>query len=200
MRWGRVAAGALVIVLVAVPCLVAVIAMAVLGNHYQRSNPAATGRAPGVITFQSQDTHYVIALSDRPDGILDGLTRSERRAKSRVYPGEAAAARCTITHPDGSTDAVRGDRQVSGTSVANVYESVGAFDGQLGETTVSCTFDPADDLLGNATEAPLMIHESSGWLRYGLFALLGALALAAGAGVLLILSGTVWRGQVPPGA
>jgi len=138
----------------------------------------------------------VIALSSKLDGLFDGLSeglsRTERRQRYRVYDGEQSKARCSIAHPDGSTSRVRGDRQVVSESVGTGYLTVGEFDGKEGRTTVTCRFDPPEDLLGNVTETPLIVHPA-GSLRaigWGLFA---GVFLLAGAGTLLILWGTVWR-------
>ena len=97
----------------------------------------------------------MIALSAKPDGTFDGLSRTERRQKFRVRESDASEARCRLTHPDGSTSDVRGDRQTFSEYVGNSYATVGEFDGQSGTTTVQCLFDPAKDLLGTRTETPL---------------------------------------------
>lgn len=197
-RWGRVIAGVAVIVFLALPCLLAAVAVMVGGHFYQRSNAVGAGRAPGTLTFDAARERYTIALGSELDGglggLFEGLSRTERRQRFRVYEGEPSKARCSIAHPDGSTSRVRGDRQVASTTVGAGYATVGEFEGKGGSTTVECRFDPADDLLGNPTETPLIVH-AAGSLRYvgwGLFA--GAFVLA-GAGVLLILWGTVWRGR-----
>jgi hypothetical protein len=188
--------GIAVIVLLAVPCLLAAVAVTAGANVYARSNAVSAGRAPGTLTFDADRERYVIALSSKLDGLFDGLrdglTRTERRQRYRVYEGEQAKARCSITHPDGSTTKVRGDRQVVGETVGTSYLTVGEFDGRRGETTVACRFDPAKDLLGNVTETPLIVHEATSLrtLGWGLFA---GVFLLAGAGTLLILKGTVWR-------
>jgi hypothetical protein len=195
MRWGRVLAGIAVIVFLGVPCLVAAIAVSAGGTLYHRSHATAAGRAPGTLTFAAARERYTIALSAELDGSLRslfGLSRTERRARFRVRDGEASEARCTVVHPDGSHDQIRGDRQTASTTVSNSYATVGEFDGKGGRTRVSCRFDPPRDLLGTVTETPLMVHEATATIRYlgwGLF--IGVFVLIGG-GVLLILRGTVW--------
>jgi hypothetical protein len=188
--------GIAVIALLALPCLLAAVAVIAGANIYSRSNAVSAGRAPGTLTFDAGRERYVIALSSKVDGLFDGLrdglSRTERRQRYRVYEGEQAKARCSITHPDGSTTQVRGDRQVVSESVGTSYLTVGEFDGRAGSTKVACRFDPAKDLLGNATETPLIVHEATSLrtLGWGLFV---GVFLLAGAGTLLILKGTVWR-------
>ena len=195
-RWGRVLLGIAVIVLLALPCLAAAIAVIAGGNLHARSTAVGAGRAPGTLTFDTDRERYVIALSSKLDGLFDGvrdgLTRTERRRRFRVYDGEQSKARCTIAHPDGSTARVRGDRQVVSESVGTGYLTVGEFDGKPGRTTVTCRFDPAEDALGNVTETPLIVHPA-GSLRALGWGLLVGVFLLAGAGTLLILWGTVWR-------
>ncbi len=195
-RWGRILAGIAVILLLGVPCRVAASAVVVGGNLYSRANAAADGRAPGELRFDADDRRYVIALSAPIDGLFDGLrdglTRTERRQRYRVYDGEQSDARCTVTHPDGSKQNVRGDRQTTSESVGVSYLTVGEFEGHDGPTTVACRFDPAKDALGTVKETPLMVHEASSirYVGWGLFVLVFVIA---GAGTLLILWGTVWR-------
>ncbi len=195
-RWGRILTGVLVIVFLGIPCLLAAIAFAVGGHLYSRANATADGRAPGELKFVAADKRYVIALSAPVDGLFDGLrdglSRTERRQRFRVYEGEQADARCAITHPDGSTQSIRGDRQTVGESVGVSYLTVGEFEGKEGPTTVACRFDPAKDALGNVKETPLMVHETSAvrYVGWGLFVLVFVIA---GLGTLLILWGTVWR-------
>ncbi len=157
-----------------------------------RTNAVAEGRAPGSLSFAAGSERYVIALSAKPDGFFDGLSRTERRRKFRVRDGDASEARCTITHPGGSTSRVRGDRQTVSESVGNVYATVGEFDGTEGRTTVACRFDPPKDLVGTRTETPLMVHEANAPLRYLTWGLFIGVFVFAGLGTLLILRGTVW--------
>lgn len=191
-------AGIAVIVFLALPCLAGAIGVAVAGSFQLRNSAVTEGRAPGTLRFDAEPRRYTVALSAKPDGIFDGLSRTERRQKFRVHDSDASQARCTVTHPGGGTSRVRGDRQTVRESFGNVYITVGEFDGRAGPTTVDCRFDPPEDLLGTPTEAPLMVHATDLSLRYwqwGLF--LGVFAFA-GLGVLLILWGTVWRKQRGP--
>ena len=197
MRWGRILAGIAIIVFLALPCLVAAIAVLAGGNIYSRANAVSDGRAPGQLTFDSERKGYVIALSAPIDGLFkglrEGLTRTERRRRYRVYEGEQSDARCTITHADGSKSQVRGDRQAVSESVGVSYLTVGEFDGKGGRTTVACRFAPPKDALGTVKETPLMVHEASS-LRFVGWGLFVGVFVLAGLGVLLILRGTVWRG------
>jgi hypothetical protein len=194
IRWLRIVAGIGVIVFIAGPCLLGAIVLAVGGNYQLRANALSEGRAPGRLSFDAKRERYVIALSAKPDGnLFDGLSRTERRQKYRVHESDASEARCTITHPDGSTESVRGDRQNVRESVGNVYITVGEFDGRGGPSTVDCRFDPPKDLLGTPTETPLMVHEANATLRYVTWGLFVGVFAFAGLGTLLILWGTVWR-------
>ena len=194
IRWLRIAGGIAVILFIAVPCLLGAIVLAVGGNYQLRANALSEGRAPGRLSFDAERERYVIALSAKPDGnLFDGLSRTERRRKYRVRDSDASEARCTITHPDGSTESVRGDRQTVRESVGNVYITVGEFDGRGGPSSVDCRFDPPKDLLGTPTETPLMVHEANATLRYLTWGLFVGVFVFAGIGTLLILWGTVWR-------
>lgn len=190
----RIFAGIGVIVFLAVPCLLGAIVFAVGGNYQLRADAISEGRAPGKLSFDAGRERYVIALSAKPDGnFFDGLSRTERRRKFRVRESDASQARCTITHPNESTDTVRGDRQTVSETVGTVYATVGEFDGQGGTTTVDCRFDPPEDLLGTPTATPLMVHEANAALRYLTWGLFVGVFVFAGVGTLLILWGTVWR-------
>jgi hypothetical protein len=193
IRWSRVIAGIAVILFLAAPCLIGAIVASVGGNVILRNNAVSAGRAPGKLSFDSARERYIIALSAKPDGIFDGRTRTERRRKFRVRESDVSEARCTVTHPNGSTTQVRGDRQTVSESVGNVYATVGEFDGKGGTTTVDCRFDPPEDLLGTRTDAPLMVHAANTTLRYVTWGLFLGVFVFAGLGTLLILRGTVWR-------
>lgn len=192
VRKGRVISGILLLLFLAAPSLLVMIGAVVGGTVSERTSPIAEGRAPGTLTFRSQDKPYVVALSAKPDGFFDGLTTSERRTKFRVRESDATEARCAVRQPDGSVKQIRGDRQTSNVVLGNSYATVGTFRGQPGTTVVACKFDPPKDLLGTVTEAPLMVHERSG-LRTVMWASLVALLLFSGLGILQILRGTVWR-------
>jgi hypothetical protein len=193
-RWRRVGAGIAVIVLLAVPCLVAFIGLQVGGTYWLRSHAAVTGRAPGTLTFDAERRRYVVALSAKPGNIFHLMSRTERRQRYRVREGEASDARCTVTHPDESTTQLRGDRQGMSETVGTSYMTVGRFTGRGGPTSVACRFEPAKDLLGTVTETPLMVHATSTTLTVLRWGTLAALLLSIAAGTLLILRGTVWRG------
>lgn len=197
IRWLRIFGGVGVIVFVALPCLLGAIVFSVAGNYQLRSSAITEGRAPGQLTFDAKRERYVIALSAKPDGnIFDGLSRTERR-RNRVRESDVSETRCTITHPNESTQSVRGDRQTVSETVGNVYATVGEFDGKGGRTTVECRFDPPKDLLGTPTETPLMVHERNSTLRYLTWGLFVGGFVFAGLGTLLILWGTVWRRARP---
>lgn len=193
VRWGRVVLGALV-ELLAILVLVAGIVAAAAGPFILRGDALADGRAPGTIEFDAGTSRYVIALGDPEHGsIFDGLSRSERLARFRVRESDQNQARCTVTHPDGSSSEIRGDRQASSTFAFDRYATVGEFTGKGGPTSVACRFDPTEDRLGTPTEAPFMVHPANRIAQYlGIGLILGAVVLA-GVGTLLILWGTIWR-------
>ena len=193
IRWSRIIGGIAAILLLAVPCLIGAIVASVAGNVMLRNDAVATGRAPGTLSFDADRKRYVIALSAKPDGFFDGLSRTERRRRFRVRESDASEARCTIAHPGGSTSRVRGDRQTVSETVGTVYATVGEFDGRGGPTRIACRFDPPKDLLGTVTETPLMVHEANTPLRYATWGLFLGVFVFAGLGTLLILQGTVWR-------
>ena len=197
MRWCRVIAGVLILLVIALPALLGAVGSLVVGTVAGRQNPVAEGRAPGTIAFEAvAGQSYTVALSAKAEGLLDVIsgteTRGTMRQKYRVRDSDASQARCTITHPGGATKAIRGDRQASSTVFGTVYATVGRFDGQAGRTEIACRFDPPKDLLGTATETPLMVHEPSSLTAVG-WGLLGLSLLTGGVGLLLILRGTVWR-------
>jgi hypothetical protein len=193
VRWKRVVLGVAVDIVAMVVLVVGIIA-AVAGSFVLRDAALADGRAPGTIEFEAGSSRYVIALGDPENGsFLDGLSRSERRDRYHVRESDQNEARCTVTHPDGSTSDIRGDRQASSTFAFNRYATVGEFTGKGGTTSVECRFDPAEDLLGTPTETAFMVHPANRLAQYlGVGLILGAVLLA-GVGVLLILWGTVWR-------
>lgn len=193
VRWRRVALGVVVELIAVVVLLVGVLA-AVAGPFFLRDAALADGRAPGTIEFDAGTSRYVIALGDPETGsILDGMTRSERRARYRVWESEQNQARCTVTHPDGSTSTVRGDRQAASVFAFDRYATVGEFTGEGGPTSVECRFDPAEDLLGTPTETAFMVHPVNRVAQFLGWGLIIAGVLLGGLGVLLILWGTAWR-------
>jgi len=196
-RWGRVVAGILLIVVLGLPCILGAVGVSVATTAYDRRHPTAEGRAPGSLTFRADEKRYVVALSAKPDGLFDGLSRTERRQKFRVREGDANEARCAVAHADGTTQRLRGDRQTTSTVVGTTYATVGEFDGRGGLTVVRCSFDPPRDLLGTVTETPLMVHPVHQTLRILFWVLLAAGLVAVGLGVLQILRGTVWRDGTP---
>ena len=193
IRWTRVIAGVCVIVFLGLPCLAGAIVVSIAGNHHLRTSAVSEGRAPGTLRFDAQDARYTVALSAKPDGFFDGLSRTERRQRFRVHESDASQARCAVTHPDGSTSHVRGDHQTVSETFGTSYVTVGEFDGKPGATSVECRFDPPADLLGTPTETPLMVHETDASLRYLQIGLFLGVFVFAGLGTLLILWGTVWR-------
>jgi hypothetical protein len=186
-------AGVAVILFLALPCLAGAIAVTVGGTYFERKGAEAAGRAPGTIAFDAEDRRYVVALSAKPGGLFDLMTRTERRQRFRVRDSDANQARCRVTQPDGSVRELRGDRQASAEIVGTSYASVGRFDGQPGRTTVACRFDPAKDLLGTVTETPLMVHARSTTLEVAKIGSFVGIFAFAGIGTLLILWGTAWR-------
>lgn len=158
-RWGRIIVGFLLILFVALPML-AVGILLVIGNQAAATlDPEAVGRVPGEVSFDAGRERYVIALGS---GLGSGGTRSERR----VFAGESSEVDCTVTHPDGTTSEVRGNRQVASVSTSD-YETVGEFTGKGGSTTVECRFRDETDLLGTTNDAPLIVHDKREELLYG---------------------------------
>lgn len=196
-RIGRILGG-VVVILVAVACLVAgAIAMAG-GTYLQRKDAIAEGRAPGTLQLRTEKgTKYTVALSAKPGGIFELLGRTERRRRYRVTDTEAAKARCTVAQDGGPTVRLRGDRQTISEVVGTSYASVGRFTATGGVAAVVCRFDPPKDLIGTATETPLMVHATSAPLRTLAWSLLGLGLVGVGLGVLQILRGTVWRDGLP---
>lgn len=111
--------------------------------------------------------------------------------RRRSGPGRRRAAptprpRCTVTHPDGSTSRLRGDRQAVSIQ-AGAFDTVGEFDGQAGQTTVECRIE--DDLFGGGDEEQFVVAEvEEGWRTAGFVLLGGGVVLTLG-GVGLILWG-----------
>ena len=79
VRWLRVLSGIAVITFLAIPCLLVGVVLLASSSFLARTDPVAEGRSPGRVTFDAGRERYVIALGAKPDGIFDGLTRTERR-------------------------------------------------------------------------------------------------------------------------
>jgi hypothetical protein len=180
-RWGRIIVGILGIVFLAVPLLIVGVVLLIGTTIAGQIDPEAEGRVPGEVTFDAGDERYVVALGSRPGS----GTRSERR----VFTGESAQVRCTVTHPDGSTSDLRGDRQATSVETTGNYETIGEFTGKGGETTVECVFTSETDALGTVNDAPLIVHDKNEELQYVGFGLIAASVVVIAVSVLLIVTG-----------
>ncbi len=155
-RWGRVLAGSLGLVLVALPLLVGGLVVAIASSAWNAGDPEASGRVPGSMSLDAEDGRkYVVALGN---GLFNEPGR--RRGFNETV---ATDIRCTITHADGSIDTVRGDRQGSSVSRHN-YATVGTFHGKGGETVVDCT-STSKDLFGDERDLPMIVHDINGTWR-----------------------------------
>ncbi len=180
-RWGRVVLGIAGIVLLAVPMLVAALVILIGVARWESFDPEAQGRAPGQVELETEEgTTYVVALGTGFKNETGG-----GRAFNTDYANDI---RCTITHPDGSEDEIRGDRQGAAVERAGQYASIGAFDGQDGRTEVDCVAT-TEDVFGEELDLPMIVHETNRTLQYvGWGLLLGSIAVTLGC-VLLIVTG-----------
>lgn len=164
-RWGRILAGSLGLLLFALPLLVGGLVVAIASSAWNASDPEAQGRVPGTMSLDAEDGRkYVVAL---------GNGRVNEQGRRRGFNETIASdIRCTITHADGTTDKVRGDRQ--GTSVSrHNYATVGTFRGRGGETVVDCT-STSKDVFGDERDLPMIVHDINGTWRVVWIALLVA--------------------------
>ena len=193
VRWSRVIAGIAVIVFLAIPCLIGSIAAAFIGTGMLRQNALADGRAPGTLRFEAGRERYIVALSAKPDGIFDGLSRTERRQKFRVRDSDASETRCTIAPPGRlereaarrSPDGQREHRQR--VRHRRRVRREGRDDHR--RLPVRPAPGPARHPHGGAAHGP----RGQRGLRYLTWGLFLGVFVFAGLGTLLILWGTVWR-------
>jgi len=178
--------GILGIIFVALPLLAVGVVLLVGSTVAGQLDPEAEGRVPGEVTLDAGEERYVVALGSSPGT----GTRSERR----VFADEANQVRCTVTHPDGSTSELRGDRQGTSIETTGNYQTIGEFDGQGGDTTVACAFTSETDALGSVNDAPLIVHNKDEQLQYAGFGLIGASVVVILGSVALIL----WGARRPP--
>ncbi|WP_182377919.1 hypothetical protein [Nocardioides sp. WS12] len=186
-RWGRVLVGSLGLLLLALPLLAGGLVVAIASSAWNAGDPEGEGRVPGSMSLDAEDGRkYVVALGN---GLFNEPGR--RRGFNETV---ATDIRCTITHPDGSTDKVRGDRQGSSVSRHN-YATVGTFQGKGGETSVDCT-STSKDLFGEERDLPMIVHDINGtwrWVWIGLLIAGAVVGLLSGA---LLASGI--RGSPVP--
>ncbi|WP_183094821.1 hypothetical protein [Nocardioides stalactiti] len=184
--WGRIIGGVLGIVLLAVPMLIGALVILVGVARWESFDPEAQGRVPGVLTLDADEgTTYVVALGT---GI-----KNETGGGRSFNTSFAVDIRCTIRHPDGTEDTIRGDRQTSSVERAGDYASIGRFEGAGGTTEVDCT-STSKDVFGDELDLPAIVHATNAtlqWVAWGL--LLGSVAVVLG-GVGLIVWGV--RGKV----
>jgi len=177
--WGRVVLGVLGILLVAVPMLIGSLVILVGVSHVETWDPEVQGIVPGTLELDAaEETTYVVALGT-------GF-RNETGTGFKFNTSWALDIRCTITHPDGAREEIRGDRQTSGVTKAGRYASIGRFEGRGGATTVDC-LATEDDVFGEEPELPGIVHETDATLQWvGLGLLIGAFAVALGCAGLIV--------------
>jgi hypothetical protein len=196
--------GGIALCVIALILLVGGLGIGVAATWMASRSPVAESEAPGSVTFDASHGAYVVALGTAEESWNKWeMSGSERREKFRVRDGDVIAARCTINHPKGEDEKVRGDRQVSSITFGSGYASIGTFDGRNGETTIECVFDPPTEArlsdgktLGKRDvprRAPFMVHESEGLLGTLGWVLLGVGLSCAALGTVQILRATVWR-------
>lgn len=184
--WGRIILGVVGILFLAVPLLVAALVILVGVARWETFDPEAQGRAPGQVELDTEEgTKYVVALGTGIKNETGG-----GRAFNTSY---AVDIRCTIIHPDGSEDEIRGDRQGSSVEIAGEYASIGAFDGKGDRTEVDC-IATTDDVFGEELDLPLIVHETNRTLQWVGWGLLGGSVLVILGCVLMIVTGA--RGRV----
>lgn len=174
--WVKIVVAVLGTILVAVPLLVGGFVVTIAVSRVGSISPDAQGRVPGDLSFDADDGRtYAVALGT---GIVN-----ETGGGRAFHTAVAHDIRCTITHPDGDTDEIRGDRQASSVETGN-YASVGEFEGRGGETMVDCT-STSNDVFGDERDLPMIVHGINTTLRYvgygliagGVVVLLGCLGL-----------------------
>lgn len=169
--WVRVVLGILGIVFVAVPLLVGGLVIVVGVGRWETFDPEAQGRVPGSVTLDAEKgSRYVVAL---------GTGFENETGGGRHFNTDFAVdIRCTITHPDGSEDSIRGDRQTTSVTRAGDYASIGRFEGRGGETTVDC-ISTSKDVFGEERDLPMIVHQTNQTLQYvGYGLIVGSVAVA----------------------
>jgi hypothetical protein len=133
-------------------------------------DPVARGDRQEPMTFEASVQRYdlFVAPAYPITGFMDG---------------EVVSTRCEIAFADGTTAAVRGDRQVA-SEETSFGRSVGYFDAVAGETTVVC-----DNRGGSELFDRFLVVPRSSVLRWVSWALLGIGAVLGGVAVWLIRSG-----------
>lgn len=178
--WVRIVLGILGILFVAVPMLIAALVIVIGVGRWESLDPEAQGRVPGQVSLDTEEgTTYVVALGT---GIVN-----ETGGGASFNTDVARDVRCTIQHPGGGEDAIRGDRQTSSTTHAGDYATVGRFEGRGGETDVVCEAT-SKDVFGEERDLPMIVHESNQTLQYvGWGLLFGSVVVFLGCVGLIIL-------------
>jgi len=184
--WARIILGVLGIFFLAAPMLIASLVIIVGIGKWESLNPDAQGRVPGQVTVDTDEgSTYVVALGT---GIIN-----ETGGGSSFNTDVALDVRCTILHPDGSEDSIRGDRQTSSVTRAGQYATVGKFKGKGGSTELDC-YATSTDVFGDERDLPMIVHESNQTLQYVGYGLLLGSVVVTLASVGLIVWGV--RGKV----
>gem|GEM_PF-6477655 len=178
--WVKIVLGILGILFVAVPMLIASLVIVIGVAGWEALDPEAQGRVPGQVSLDTEDgATYVVALGT-------GLVNETGGGKA-FNTDVARDVRCTIHHPDGGEDKIRGDRQTSSTTSAGDYATVGRFEGRGGETEVDCEAT-SKDVFGEERDLPMIVHESNQTLQYvGWGLLIGSIVVALGCVGLVVL-------------
>lgn len=178
--WVRIILGILGVVFVAVPMLLAALVILIGVARWESFDPDAQGRVPGRVTLDADSgTTYVVALGT---GI-----KNETGGGRSFHTDVAHDVRCTIHHPDGSEDSIRGDRQKNAVSRTGEYASVGQFEGKGGTTDLDCVVT-SKDIFGEERDVPMIVHESNQTLQYvGYGLLIGSVVLTLGCVGLIVL-------------
>ena len=156
--WVRIVLGILGILFVAVPMFIAALVFVIGVAGWESLDPEALGGVPGHVSLDAEEgTTYVVALGT---GIVN-----ETGGSTSFNTDVARDVRCTIRHPDGAEDSIRGDRQTSSVKRAGDYATVGRFEGRGGETEVDCEAT-SKDVFGEERDLPMIVHESNQTLQY----------------------------------
>lgn len=183
-RWGRIIAGVLALGL-AVLLLIGGFVVLIGSTQWDAATPQAEGNLPGSVTLDAEaDETYVVALGAAWD--------APRRSFNTDF---ALDVRCTITHPDGDDEEIRGDRQGSAVTRGGRYATIGTFDGRGGEATVACA-STGKNVFGEEVDLPFLVHDRNGTLRVIWIVLFVAAAVVGVVGGLLLASGIRGRPAV----
>jgi hypothetical protein len=175
-RWGIVAC---------VVGLIVVVSGGLALNATQAAQVIGAGdraEIPDELRFDAEARRYAIVLIRDPAAF--------------GVPGDPVAnLRCTVTLADGTTDLVEGNRQAISLET-EVGESVGAFDGVEGDTTIACVFaNSSNPELYYVAVAP----DRASW-AIAAYVMIAAGLLMSGIGVALVIIGVRGRMVIVDGA